>query len=299
MISYLTHDRIDKARWDDCIAHAVNGQVYAWSWYLDVVHPGWEALVDFDGDNYLSVMPMTGKRKFLIHYLCQPFFAQQLGVFSVLPITFETVVRFLIAIPKKFLRIEIRLNEQNPLPEGVKGAEYHRNHLLDLNVNYETLLSQYHKNTCRNLKKSLKCGLELVPLSDLKPVIALFRENRGATVRHWGGAEYDRLDRLSQFAVSSSHAFIYGVKHPEYKDIICGALFMVSHGRITFLFSGNGEVGKSSGAMTFLLDRVIAEYASHPMTLDFEGSDDDNLARFYEGFGSSMVVYPSYTYRLL
>lgn len=299
MIYYLTHDRIDKAHWDDCIAHAVNGQVYAWSWYLDVVHPGWEALVDTDGDNYLSVMPLTAKRKFLINYLCQPFFTQQLGVFSVLPITSDTVEGFLKAIPKKYLLIEIRLNEQNPLPEGAKGVDYHRNHLLDLNEDYKTIYSHYHENTCRNLKKSLKYGLTLVPMNDLKQVIALFRANRGASVHHWRDAEYDRLDRLSQLALSSSHAFIYGVKHPEYKEIICGALFMVSHGRITFLFSGNGEIGKSSGALTFLLDRVIAEYASHPMTLDFEGSDDDNLARFYEGFGSSKILYPSYTYRLL
>ena len=54
MIAYLTHDQIDKSRWDDCIAHAVNGMAYAWSWYLDVVHPGWEALVEMKEDKYLK-----------------------------------------------------------------------------------------------------------------------------------------------------------------------------------------------------------------------------------------------------
>ena len=298
MITYLEHDRIDKKRWDECIEHALNGQVYAWSWYLDIVHPGWEALVEVEGDKYLSVMPITCKRKYLIHYLCQPFFVQQLGVFSLHKLTPDDVTSFLQAIPKKYRLVEIRLNEGNPLPDGFKGKEIHRNHLLDLNHDYDLLLSNYHENTSRNLKRSLKYGLSLVPMNDLQTVIRLFREHRGASVSHWGDPEYACLERLATQAISSSNAFIYGVKHPDYNDVICGALFLVSHQRITFLFSGNSEVGKDCSAMTFLIDRVIAEYAARPLTLDFEGSDDPNLARFYQGFGSSMVVYPGYHRRL-
>ena len=299
MITYLTQDKIDKKRWDDCIAHAVNGLVYAWSWYLDVVHPGWEALVEINGDNYFSVMPITRKKKYLIPYVCQPFFAQQLGVFSRQPLTAETIGCFLRAIPKKYLLVEIRLNEQNPLPEGFKGMELHRNHLLDLNYDYDYLYTHYHENTKRNLKKSFNHSLLVVALDNLRPAIALFRHHRGVEVAHWGDAEYERLERLSEVALSSSNAFIYGVQSSDNKEIICCALFMMSHHRITFLFSGNSEEGKSCQAMTFLLDQVIREYALQPFVLDFEGSDDDQLARFYQGFGSVPVVYPSYTYHLL
>lgn len=79
MITYLTHNQIDKQRWDDCIKQSPNGNVYALSWYLDIVHPRWEALVE---DDYVSVMPLTGNRKCGISYPFQPFFVQQLGVFS-------------------------------------------------------------------------------------------------------------------------------------------------------------------------------------------------------------------------
>ena len=72
---------------------------------------------------------------------------------------------------------------------------------------------------------------------------------------------------------------------------------MVSHGRITFLFSGNNALGKELQAMTFLIDQVIREFAGQPLVLDFEGSDDENLARFYLGFCSKQVLYPSYTFR--
>lgn len=297
MITYLAHDEIDKALWDDCITHAVNGQVYAWSWYLDIVHPGWEALVEVRDNNYHSIMPLTGKRKYLIPYLCQPFFVQQLGVFSRSPIDTETTVQFLQAIPKKFRLVEIRLNEQNPLPQAYKGIEFHQNHLLDLSCDYDSLHANYHENTQRNLKKALKNDLVPVALTDLEPIIRLFREDRGASVLHWGDAEYDRLDQLSKAAITSSNAFIIGIKRIDYNVIICGAFFLKSQGRITFLFSGNSDLGKSKQAMTFLIDQVIREYAGQHLTLDFEGSDDPNLARFYQGFGSRTVLYPSYTYR--
>lgn len=295
MISYLAHEQIDKSLWDDCVSHAVNGLVYAMSWYLDIVHPKWEALVQVSDDKYQTIMPLTSKRKYLVPYLCQPFFAQQLGVFSRLPINEETLVSFLQAIPKKFLLVEIRLNEWNPLPNGYKGIDFHQNHLLNLSEDYECLSSNYHENTKRNLKKALKHDLRVVSLNDLTQVIDLFRHDRGAEVLHWGDPEYARLASLSNAAISSSNAFIKGVQFSDNKEIICGAFFMKYQNRITFLFSGNSPLGKSCQAMTFLLDSVIAEHAGQPLYLDFEGSDDPNLARYYLGFGSQKVLYPSFT----
>ena len=296
MISYLAHEQIDKSLWDDCVSHAVNGLVYAMSWYLDIVHPKWEALVQVSDGKYQTIMPLTSKRKYLVPYLCQPFFAQQLGVFSRLPINEETLVSFLQAIPKKFLLVEIRLNEWNPLPNGYKGIDFHQNHLLNLSEDYECLSSKYHENTKRNLKKALKYDLRVVSLNDLTQVIDLFRHDRGAEVLHWGGPEYARLASLSNAAISSSNAFIKGIQFSDNKEIICGAIFMKYQNRITFLFSGNSPLGKSCQAMTFLLDSVIAEHAGQPLYLDFEGSDDPNLARYYLGFGSQKVLYPSFTY---
>lgn len=297
MINYLTNEQIDKSRWDDCVAHAVNGNVYAFSWYLDIVHPGWEALVEMIDGNYLTIMPITKKKKYLINYLCQPFFVQQLGVFSRQPITEETTVAFLKSIPRKYRLVEIRLNENNPLPKDAKGVEWHRNHLLNLNKDYSLLSIDYHENTKRNLKKSLNYGLTLVCDADIQEIIGLFRENRGASIAHWGDAEYARLSHLTETAKVSGNAFVYGVKSLNDNEIICGALFMKSHNRITFLFSGNNALGKESQAMTFLIDHVVREYAGQPLVLDFEGSDDENLARFYHGFGAKPIMYPGFTYR--
>lgn len=297
MITYLTHEKIDKTLWDDCVTHALNGMVYVWSWYLDVVSPGWEALVEVSEGKYLSIMPLTCKKKFFIYYLCQPFFVQQLGVFSTAPIADETIYAFLQAIPRKYRLVEIRLNEKNLVDETWHGVASHRNHLLDLNKEYNLLFNDYHENTKRNLKKSLKNNLQLVEAVPIQKVVDLFRNDRGAFVKHWGDAEYERLSRLTEMAITSSNAFIYGVKTLDNNEIICAALFMLSHKRITFLFSGNSKVGKDVHAMSFLIDQVIKKYSGQPLVFDFEGSDNDDLARFYHGFGGVPVSYPSFAFR--
>ena len=291
MIKYLLHSEIDKEKWDACIHDSENGLVYAYSWYLDVIHPGWEALVK---DDYLAVMPLTGGNKFGINYLFQPFFAQQLGIFLPECIKLKDS-EFIDAIPEKFRFIEIRLNALNALPPTVKNQESHNNFLLFLDAPYEFLRSHYHTNTKRNLAKAENNHLRLVKDVDIDTVIDLFRANRGATVTHWGDAEYARRQRLSAEAMKRENAFIFGVASADSDEIVCGALFMKNKGRITFLFSGCSGKGKSLQAMTFLLDSVVREFCNAQNVLDFEGSDNVNLARFYEGFGSENFAYQSYT----
>jgi hypothetical protein len=110
VIRYIRHREIDKLKWDACIQRSVNGIIYGYSWYLDIVAEGWEALVE---ENYESVMPLICRKKFGIRYLFQPFFTQQLGVFSSNKFTEEKIKEFISAIPQKFSFFEINLNTFN------------------------------------------------------------------------------------------------------------------------------------------------------------------------------------------
>ena len=294
MIHYLQHNDIDKAKWDATIDAC--GNIYAYSWYLDIVHPQWEALVE---DDYQSVMPLTGGKKFGVNYLFQPYFVQQLGVFSKLPMTAEKTEAFLKAIPSAYRFAEIRLNESNVFENGFQGVEYHRNVLLDLNQDYESIRSNYHQNTKRNLAKAESNNLQIVNTVIPYHVVALFTDNRGALLDKWGDAEYARLTKLTKVAVAREHAFVLGVTEKNVGQLICAAIFMKTDDRITFLFSGLTVEGKQRQAMTYLLDQVIQKCANQPLTFDFEGSDDENLARFYLGFGGHEVKYPSYTFNRL
>lgn len=294
MIRYLQHKQIDKTQWDNTITQC--GNIYSYSWYLDIVHPGWEALVE---DEYAAVMPLTLGRKFGVDYLFQPYFAQQLGIFSKEVVDAEMTRRFLSAIPKKYRFAEIRLNEKNAFDDSFQGIEYHRNVLLDLNHEYEDLRANYHANTKRNLAKAETNNLQLVNSVIPYHVIALFRDNRGADLEKWGDKEYVVLQTVTAEAIRRKKAFILGVTEVGVGTLLSAAIFMQTDNRITFLFSGNNSQAKEKQSMTFLMDQVIRQNAGKEMVFDFEGSDDDNLARFYLGFGGDEVKYPSYSFNHL
>ncbi len=288
MIKLLKHNKIDKRRWDDCINKSFNGNVYALSWYLDIVHPNWDALIEND---YERVMPLTQSKKYGISYMFQPFFVQQLGVFSTSQLSKDDVDNFINAIPKQYLLTQYKLNSYNKVDYESDFIVRHRNIELDLIFDYQNLYNNYNNNTKRNLAKAEAAGLSIV--HDINPeiIINLFRNNRGRDIKHWKDKEYERLLELINTAVSQKYCFTLGVSDLS-SSIIAGAVFMYSHDRIIFLFSGSDEKHKDKHALTLLLDDVIREFSETQYTLDFEGSDNDGLARFYKGFGGTEVFYP-------
>lgn len=288
MIRFLVHDEIDKIKWDNCIKASFNGNLYVWSWYLDIVHPSWSALVEND---YERVFPLTGKKKYGVSYLFQPFFAQQLGIFSKSILNASIVESFLNAIPKEFLFAEMRLNSHNKIERFSGTITYHRNFELDLIRPYERIFAAYSTNTKRNLKKALQADLQWQKNIRPDDVITLFRQNRGRTISHWNDLEYNRLKQLAYTAIYRGQCLVYGV-YGKPNELDAGAIFMKSHSKIVFLFSGASQRAKENHALTLLIDRVIQEFSPGQLVLDFEGSDNPGLARFYKGFGSFETKYP-------
>ena len=295
MIKHLAHNMIDKRRWDDCIAKSFNGSVYAWSWYLDIVHPDWEALIEND---YERVMPLTPSRKLLLSYMFQPFFVQQLGVYSQSTLSADDVERFVRAIPAKYKIVRYRLNEFNKVDYELGIYEPHRNVVLDLIYDYQSLCNNYNNNTKRNLIKANSAGLTIDKDIKAETIIKLFAENRGRDVEHWKEKEYKRLLDLVDTAIYHECCFVCGVNDIEGRTI-AGGIFMCSHDRIIFLFSGSDESYKNKHALTFLLDNMIREFSESKYIFDFEGSDNDGLFRFYKGFGGKEVYYPEVKYNNL
>ena len=291
MIRYLKHEEIDKLKWDKCIRDSFNGNIYGWSWYLDIVHQNWEALVE---DDYIRIFPLTGNVRVGIHYLFQPFFAQQLGIFSRNILNAEIIGDFLTAIPKQFKLIQIRLNTHNKLDNQPFEHLIHRNFELDLIPTYDRLQRNYSTNTKRNLKKADEAKLMLMRNIRPEDVVEMFRKNRGRTISQWNDREYQRLIKLVYAGIYRGQAKLYGA-YTHDNELVAGAIFMKSHGKLVFLFSGTSSLGRDNHALSFILDQVIREYASGPLVLDFEGSDNDNLARFYKGFGSKETGYPGIT----
>lgn len=287
MIYYIKSGDIDAEKWDRCIRQSVNGIIYAYSWYLDIVCNEWDGLVEND---YESVFPLVKGKKFGINYIYPPFFTQQLGLFSTNVLSEIKVIDFLNSIPEEFKYAEINLNTFNKIDSNSFKCLANVNFELDLINTYESVNKHYSQNLKRNIKKANESGLSIV--NNIKPddVVDLFRENRGKTISSFKEKDYFNLKRLIYSLIYKRMAEVSGV-FTKLNQLCAGAVFVTSNNKTVFLFSALSEEGRSVGAMPFLIDNYIKRHASQNLVFDFEGSNDPDLGRFYKSFGSKKCTY--------
>jgi hypothetical protein len=287
MIYYIQNKNIDRIKWDALIDRAINKNYYAYSWYLDLVCKGWNAWVE---DDYVSIMPVAKGRRFFINYIYQPMFSQQLGVFSEKEIQSVTVEKFVELALGKYWYLDMNLNYHNVfLFKNFHNREM-LNYELNLNNSYEELKKKYTENTRRNIKKTLNNRFVLEKNSDVTTTIQMFRESKGHLYKTIKQKHYDILKHLMEVFLQKKMAEVWYVKDQN-GEIMVGAFFLIFKDRIIFLFSGRKDKAKDNKAMFFLFDRMIYEYSDREMILDFEGSNDPGVARFYKSFGSDEKKY--------
>jgi hypothetical protein len=287
MIRYLNHHEIDMQKWDNCIHASPNGLVYAYSWYLNHVAGEWHALVEGDYD---SVFPLPCKKKFGIQYIVQPYWTQQLGLFSKHLITPEKTHEFLRHASGHFRYIDMNMNSLHKTQDLRQFAvSENRNYQLQLIQTYDNLYGTYSENLKRNLKKANN-QLILTEHISHEEIINLFQQNRGKKIRLLTTEAYRKLNSLIYHARSMDAAKILAVTDAT-NTLLCGAIFMMVKNRAIMLFSAVNETARSLGAMPWLIDRFIHQHQMRDMILDFEGSNDKNLARFYKSFGAVNVPY--------
>ena len=290
MIRFLQHDMIDKSLWDDCITHAVSGNLCAFSWYLDIVSPGWCALVE---NEYEKVFPLPVSEKAGFKYIMQPYFTQQLGLFYQSLSSENTLIDFLNSIPSEYKYIDFNLNTYNKLPSEYKVCEM-TNIELDLISEYSDIASKYQNNLQRNLKKAAQNKITITQHVRPEEIISLFRANKGQELTHLNNKQYSLIQRIAYESIHRGSGETWGA-YDEFNQLIAGVLWVFSHNKAVFLFSAVSETGKKLNAMPWLIDQFIKQNSGKPLTLDFEGSNNQGLARFYSSFGSKKVIYQRYT----
>lgn len=286
MIRYLKHHVIDMEKWDACIDRSHNGIFYAYSWYLDMLAAPWDALVEGD---YKAVMPLPYRKKWGVIYLYQPFFIQQLGIFSTHSLSEDLTKRFISSIPRHFRYVDISLNTFNQLPPVQGVATFRRvTYELDLIPSYDKLKKHYSGNALRNLKKAGKNGVFVAAHGRPEDVIAAFRAS--GVPNPFSEKDYLNLKHLIYSGMHKGRVELYSA-YSARNNFCAGIVFYRSHKKVVFLFSGAHPEARENGAMFSLVDAFISANAGKELVLDFEGSSDPNLARFYRGFGSKECVF--------
>lgn len=290
-IKHLRHSEINKQLWDRCIEDSSNRLIYAFSWYLDIISPNWEALVIGD---YNAVMPLPAKSVFGIKYLFQPWLSQQLGMFSnSVDIDYKAVLAIL---KKKYLFGYIHFNSSNQINLPFGKFKSRINLILELNDTYLILKEAYSKNHKRNIGKTKNNGLEISHGVTNEELINLFNKSNLGEKVGWKKEHINQLLQIMSSAIVRKKAEIIGVYKD--KDLVSAVFILIDKERVTYLFPVTIETGLKFGAQFFIVDYLINKYSSQKITLDFEGSSVEGIARFYKGFGAKEERYSSIFFNL-
>ena len=285
MIVYLKNNEIDKEQWDNCIKNTSGAKPYAYSWYLDIMAPGWQALVD---DDYDSVFPIPGFSRFGIQYIATPVFLQQLGVFSPDNQVSKVIGEFLEYMPDFFKFIDLCIG-QKIITGGYKVSEK-VNFELDLSRPYETLFNNFSNHCKRNVETSARKSPELV--SEITPdeIIDLFMQNKGKDIKGIKVRDYQRLKNLMNFCIINKRGKMIGVRGAG-KKLIYGIFLIEIHGNKTILFVVNTPKSRERRIGYFVVNELIKNYSSTRTILDFAGSSIPSVASFVESFGCEKVPF--------
>ncbi len=291
MYIFLRHYQINKTLYDSCIESSTQSIIYSYSWYLDIVSPGWCALVKIVNNEYQAVIPLPIKSFIFLNFLYQPIFAQQLGLFSITGNKDKEDWNIVVnQLKKKFIKIHYQLNEHNKLLTNFQ--EYRKTHHLFLNKEISEIRSHYSENVKRKIRNAEKNNSKMSVDGDIETLITLFKQTVGSKAglqeKH-----YRRLVKISSEAIRNGMGFFRSVKLDS--NVSATAFFLLSGDRIIYLIGASSDLGRKTGAMSLLIDFVITEFSSTKRLLDFEGGTAEELGRYYRGFGATEQTYPILT----
>ena len=284
----IPHHQINKSKWDTCIRQSTHPLITAQSWYLDIVAPEWNALV---ADDYNAVMPLPVVKKWRFRFLIQPLLVQQLGIFSTEPLSTRQTDSFYRIV--KSMYPFLHLNAYNHLPQSLQLTQ-RINYTLSLNQNFSSLMAGFSKNCRRNIKKAETLNLVLTDRIDTDTFIEFSRNHASYQFPPQG---WNKLRQIIDSAIARNCGFSQAVTDDQ-NNLLAVAFFLINSNRITFLSGTSSPKGFQKKAMFLIIHQTIKTHCTNNLTLDFEGSEMNNIARFYRGFGSLPEFYYQWTHPL-
>lgn len=276
MIRFLHRKDIDEAKWNALVAKHNLGLPYAYTWYLDVVCEIWEGMIY---GNYEAVMPLPIAHKWMLKFVYQPDYCQQLGVFSESKNPMIATL-FFEALKKKYWFYHVQQNsffEPDTVPFLFKPKQ---NLTLSLASPYGSLAKNYSENTKRNLGRARKLG-HVFALDDVS--VPRFIE---IYCQYTPAPKKGKVSKIIQTLGAHQQLHIASVKS-EFMEVLAADIVIKTPARLVHLIPVTTTNGRSQSAMHFLIDQLIRQYAETNIMLDFEGSSVESIVRFYKSFGAS------------
>ena len=286
-ITYLKNSEINFVRWDNCINNAINGNIFAYSWYLNIICEDWDALVM---DDYEYVMPILHLKKFKRDIIFSSKLGIRLGIFSNKILTENIVKTFVNKIPKKYLAISIILNKFNKLSEKTSNLFTHE---LDLVQSHLKITEKYSNQFQKNIHIAVSKRISIVQGLTPNDLIHFAEKKESISSPNLRKAEIHKLRMIMAYGLRYNLAEMYGAYTVE-NNLCAVALFIKSKRKHHLIFNAINKEGLNSFALHYLIDKFIESHAEKTLTLNLENVIFRNDIDFFTGIGAHEYKYKRY-----
>ncbi len=284
-LQYITHNNINFEKWDAALQKCTNKLIYAESVYLNTMCVKWNAIVN---ESYTYIMPIPIKSKFGITYCPSIPFVQQLGIFSSQQITAEISNEFVQLLKSKFKRIDYNFNFKN----FDTSKNYNANYILELKNNYEDIFANYKSNLLRILNH--KSEVKIIETIDINNAMDFYFFANKSKSKSLNNKHCTNFKKLCNIYLKQKRLIGFIANNQD--KLVASSIYLMDKNRIYNLLPGNTMQGKKNNANHLILNSLIKKFANSTYVLDFEGSDIEGVANFYQQFGSINQPYHYYNY---
>ena len=295
----ISRAEIKDELWNQLIERSAQRNIYAYSWYLDCVSPGWSALVWPSTTRYDVVMPLPIVRKWGLAMVRQPFFCQFLGIYAENELLSPVLERFIEKLTDCFPYISrycfhpqntgVLTQTLSSFPELISksSATYH----LYLPSSYDQLYKTYSLDKKQNLKRADRYQWDVIESDSPEIMIRLFIENHASGIP--GGVSpqsYRILNAVWAELKRRNLATMYYAVSPE-RIAHAGCLIVREGLTHTYLFNAADSTGRKGNARSWILNQFFRTHCDGKQIFDFESPEIESIIANYTGFSPQKVDF--------
>lgn len=295
----LTREQINTDQWDTFILQSPQGSVYATTAWLDLVAPGWSAIVVDGHQGWQAVFPLTIVKKAYGNILVPPPFCQHLGPV----LRAEENVR---EVTRNEVQCEIMRKIAATVPESLSFVQagcapgtgalipwHWAGYRLSIRYTYrlsllpdtDMLMDGLHSKKRNSIRKGMQHPGSVV---DGLSIVAL-RES--FTHAHYLSAgQKELLIQLSDAMVPNRKMF----QLTAYSDSgsPAGTILVALWKNTAYLVYQQWISSEQRGIMDYLIwEGIILARSLGATTFDFEGSMLESVEKFFREFGGAATAY--------
>jgi GNAT acetyltransferase-like protein len=298
--SLLQRNEFDDEVWNDFVAASPQQYLYFYTWYLDAVCPGWQAIVVENKGKWVAVMPLPLQRKGPFRYAFQPHLTQFGGIiFGPQEEArhrqhhfLKTATRHaLAALPRDLFALEVNLHPsvQYFLPFYWEKFDVQPRftYWLPVENDFDKMAVNFSSSVTNHLKKARKNGLTVEEDGSPENLVAIARREKIFNL-----AEAATFHRVWQAAEKQGEALLLTAKTAS-GEVVSVAAFIRDKNKMVFYAIAQDRRHKTSGANALLICEAIRQCCEHGdiRYFDFEGSMLEGVEQYLRSFNPEAKVY--------